>query len=88
MDDVSGTNNVMNLFTNKFKNLYNSVGYDLNELETLVSNTNEALEVNVSHHMVRSDYKYLISHMVPLKLSPGTYYYDNFDFVLSLLAFT
>ena len=35
MDNVTGSDNINSLFTDKYKNLYNSVGFNANELESL-----------------------------------------------------
>ena len=36
IDNMSGSDNVNELFTNKFKDLYNSVGFDSKDLEMLM----------------------------------------------------
>ena len=36
MDNVSGADDIISLFTNKFKNLYNSVGFEIEDLYLLL----------------------------------------------------
>ena len=43
MDDVVGSDNIISLLTNKYKNLYNSVGFDMDDLELLSSNINDKI---------------------------------------------
>ena len=38
IDSVTGSENINNLFTEKFKDLYNSVGFDTNQLDKLMTN--------------------------------------------------
>ena len=61
MDNESGADGINSLFTNKFKDLYNSVGFENNELELLISNINESIEDNHTNSKLMSNYKYLIS---------------------------
>ena len=44
MDSVTGSENINNLFTEKFKDLYNSVGFDTDQLDKLMSNINKHIQ--------------------------------------------
>ena len=61
MDNTSGTENISALFTNKFKDLYNSVGFNINELASLQSSINNEIAKNSTNYNRKSDYKYSIS---------------------------
>ena len=61
MDNTSGTENISALFTNKFKDLYNSVGFNINELASLQSSINNEIAKNPTNYNHKSDYKYSIS---------------------------
>ena len=61
MDNVSGSNNIISLFTDKFKDLYNSVGFDMDDLEMLLSNINNLIEERHTNFKVNSNYEYLIA---------------------------
>ena len=56
MDNVSGCNNIISLFTEKFKDLYNSVGFDTYELESLLSNINILIEEKHTNLKFDSNY--------------------------------
>ena len=43
IDNVSGSENISEVFTHKFKDLYNSVGFESKDLETLMSKLNRLI---------------------------------------------
>ena len=44
MDSVTGSENINSLFTEKFKDLYNSVGFDTDQLDQLMSTINKRIQ--------------------------------------------
>ena len=44
MEDVTGPDDINSLFADKYKNLYNSVGFDVEDLELLYSNINDKIK--------------------------------------------
>ena len=44
MDSVTGSENINSLFTEKFKDLYNSVGFDTDQFDKLMSNINKRIQ--------------------------------------------
>ena len=61
MDNLTGSNNIISLFTDKYKNLYNSVGFNLDELELLNSNINNKIKEKHTDFKLDSNYEFLIS---------------------------
>ena len=61
MDNVTGAKNIINLFTNKFRNLYNSVGFNIEDLEILCTNINNKIKEKHNNFKVDFNYKFLIS---------------------------
>ena len=60
MDNVSGADDIISLFTNKFKNLYNSVGFEIEDLDLLLSNINNKIKEKHTNYKLNSNYEYLI----------------------------
>ena len=61
MDNVTGAKNIINLFTNKFRNLYNSVGFNIEDLEILCTNINNKIKEKHNNFKVDFNYEFLIS---------------------------
>lgn len=61
MDNVSGSSNIIYLFTEKYKDLYNSVGFDMYELESLLSNINNLIEEKHTNFKLDYNYEYPIA---------------------------
>ena len=61
MDGVTGASNIISLFSNKFKNLFNSVGFDLEDMDVLCSDINNKINENHSNFKLDSNYEFLIA---------------------------
>ena len=61
MDNVTGSDNINSLFTDKYKNLYNSVGFNANELESLCSNINDKINEKHKDFKLDSNYEFLVT---------------------------
>ena len=55
VDNMSGSDNINELFTNKFKDLYNSVGFDSKDLETLMSKVDKLINKEHTEHKLNTD---------------------------------
>ena len=56
MDNVSGSDNINSLFEEKFKDLYNSVGFDKNDLESLRSKLNESIRKDHTNYKLKANF--------------------------------
>ena len=56
MDNVSGSDNINSLFEEKFKDLYNSVGFDKKELDSLRSKLNESIRKDHTNYKFKANY--------------------------------
>ena len=56
MDNVSGSDNINSLFEEKFKDLYNSVGFDKKDLESLRSKLNESIRKDHTDYKLKANY--------------------------------
>ena len=61
MDNLTGSDNIISLFTDKYKNLYNSVGFNFDDLELLNSNINNKIKEKHTDFKLNSNYEFLIS---------------------------
>ena len=56
MDNVSGSDNINSLFEEKFKDLYNSVGFDKKKLESLRSKLDESIRNDHTDYKLKANY--------------------------------
>ena len=61
MDNVTGSENIISLFTDKYKNLYNSVGFNADDLELLYSDINDKIKEKHTDFKLDSNYEFLIA---------------------------
>ena len=61
MDDVTGPDNINSLFADKYKNLYNSVGFDVEDLELLYSNINDKIKEKHTNFIFDDNYEFVIT---------------------------
>ena len=55
IDNVSGSENISEVFTHKFKDLYNSVGFESRDLETLMSKLNKLINKDHTGHRLNTN---------------------------------
>ena len=58
MDNLTGSDNIISLFTDKYKNLYNSVGFNFDDLELLNSNINNKIKEKHTDFKLDSKYEF------------------------------
>ena len=69
MDNVTGNENISELFAGKFCNLYNSVSYNEDELEVILNENTGDVQVKCTNDIVNglSD-KYIHTHSIYVEL--------------------
>ena len=68
MDGLNGSSNIVNVFQDKYKNILNSVGYNVNEINDLKSDINELLNNDVYNKYVNIKFKQTMDAVKNLKL--------------------
>ena len=51
LDGVTGTDEISSIFADKYDTLYNSVGYDMNEMNRLASDIESGIDISCSNHI-------------------------------------
>ena len=61
MDGQNDPADITNIFTDKYRSLYNSVGYNIHEMRRLTDRINSSIEFGCSENLKSKDYGHTIS---------------------------